>query len=72
MFEVSFGGTLVSCSVQVFWVQVNYILTLLSFQILPEGGAVEDGHQNTGRVSPFSDPGSGTWSFQTLTPSDPW
>lgn len=36
----------------------RYIIvhTLLSLQIQLEGGAVEDGHQNTGRVSPFSDP----------------
>ena len=42
------------------------VLTLLLFQIHLEGEAMEDGHQNTGRVSPFSDPGSCTWSFWPL------
>lgn len=30
--------------------------TFVSLQIQLQGGAVEDGHQNKGRVSPFSDP----------------
>lgn len=37
---------------------LSYIIvhTFLSLQIQLQGGAVEDGHQNKGRVSPFSDP----------------
>lgn len=41
---------------QVVWAQVIIVHTFLSLQIQLQGGAVEDGHQNKGRVSPFSDP----------------
>lgn len=47
------------------------VLTLLSFQIRLEGGAVEDGHQNTGRVSPFSDPWEWYLILLVFNPDDP-
>lgn len=59
---MSIGGALVGCSIQVLWVQVHHCPHSLSIQILFKGGAVEDGHQNTGRVSPFSDP----WEWYSI------
>lgn len=52
---------------RVFGLRCIIVRTFLSFQIQLQGGAVEDGHQNKGRVSPFSDHSNGYLMPLTLT-----
>lgn len=42
--------------IRLFGLRCIIVHTFLSLQIQLQGGAVEDGHQNKGRVSPFSVP----------------
>lgn len=55
---MSAGGTreIYAGVIRLFGFMYVIVHTFLSLQIQLQGGAVEDGHQNKGRVSPFSDP----------------